>query len=62
MNVTAIKENLSQAQGIARETFGENPPPEIVAAVLNALTAQKHASQLSDAAKEVSNALFQNSR
>jgi hypothetical protein len=40
MNIEAIKENLKLAQAIAEETYGVNPPPEIVAAVVNAITAQ----------------------
>ncbi len=40
MNPTTIKENLKLAQSIAKEVFGENPPPEAIAAVMNAVTAQ----------------------
>lgn len=40
MKTNAIKENLKLAQILAKETFGDNPPPEIIAAVLNAITAQ----------------------
>lgn len=40
MNTSTIKENLMLAQSIAKETFGDNPPPEAIAAVLNAITAQ----------------------
>ena len=40
MNTKFIKENLLAAQSLAKETFGENPPPEVIAAVLNAITAQ----------------------
>ena len=40
MNTATIKENLKIAQSIAQETFGDDPPPEAIAAVLNAITAQ----------------------
>lgn len=40
MNTTLIKENLKLAQSLAKETFGENPPAETIAAVMNAITAQ----------------------
>jgi len=35
-----IEENVALAQAIAKECTGENPSPEIVAALLNAITAQ----------------------
>lgn len=38
---TALKEQLKLARTIAEETYGANPPPEIVAAILNALSAQQ---------------------
>ena len=41
MNTTAIKEDLKLARSVAQEEFGENPPPEAVAAVMNAITAQR---------------------
>lgn len=39
--MTTIKDQLLEAQKIAAEVFGTNPPPEIIAAVMNAQTAQK---------------------
>lgn len=56
------KADLLAAQKIASEVCGENPPADVVAAVLNSLTAQRLAVQFSDAAANVSNALFQTSR
>ena len=40
MNISIIKENIALAQAIAKECTGENPSHEIVAALLNAITAQ----------------------
>lgn len=40
MDTKAIKEKLQAATALAKESFGENPPPEIIAAVLNAMTAE----------------------
>ena len=56
-----IKANVVEARKLAAEIYGENPPPEIVAAILNSMTAQNLADQISDAASQVSNALFQTS-
>ena len=37
----AIREQLKLARLLAEETYGPTPPPEIVAAILNALSAQQ---------------------
>jgi len=38
---TMIRDQLKLARVIAEETYGVTPPPEIVAAILNALSAQQ---------------------
>lgn len=38
---TLIKNQLKLARNIAEETYGANPPPEIVAAILHAMSAQQ---------------------
>ncbi len=48
MKSEAIKANLQAATAIAKEQFGENPPPEIIAAILNAMTAERINSSLDD--------------
>jgi|NGEPerStandDraft_6_1074524.scaffolds.fasta_scaffold02798_7 hypothetical protein len=40
MNKDTIKDNLKAAHALATEIYGENPAPEITAAVLNAIIAQ----------------------
>lgn len=39
--VTALKDQLKLARSIAEETYGPNPAPEVVAAILNAMSAQE---------------------
>jgi hypothetical protein len=46
MNAQTIRENLSLARQIAEQDAGTTPSPEIVAAVLNAITAQGLNDQL----------------
>jgi len=38
---TLIKNQLKLARTVAEENYGANPPPEIVAAILNAVSAQQ---------------------
>lgn len=38
---TQIKDQLKLARTIAEEAYGPNPPPEMVAAILNAESAQQ---------------------
>ncbi len=42
----AIKDQLKLARSIAEETFGPNPPPEVIAAILNAMSAREIGLQL----------------
>jgi len=51
--------DLQTARDIAKETYGENPPPEIVAAVLNSLTAQHLAEQIDATAERLANQIYQ---
>lgn len=53
MTPQAIKENIALAKSIAAETFGENPAPEVIAAVLNAITAERLNDQLKDLASDI---------
>lgn len=41
MNDEAVVNDLEKARTIAVKVFGENPSPEIIAAALNAITAQR---------------------
>jgi len=53
MKPSDIKANIALAQSIAKESFGENPAPELVAAVLNAVTAQSINDQLESLASDI---------
>lgn len=53
MNTMAIKENLRAAQAIAKEALGDSPPPEAVAAVLNAITAETLGDRLDAMARDI---------
>ncbi len=51
--------DLLTARKMATETFGENPPAEIVAAVLNSLTAQHLAKHLDETGERLANQIYQ---
>lgn len=61
MTTPKAQTDLQAARAIAIDTYGENPPPEIVAAVLNSLTAQHLAEQLDETAQKLANQIYQNS-
>lgn len=58
-NPTRTAADLQAARKIATETYGENPPPEIVAAVLNSLTAQYLAEQIDETAERLARQISQ---
>lgn len=46
MNTSRIEEHIKFAQSIAKEAFGGDPPADVVAAVMNAITAEMLNEQL----------------
>ena len=58
-NSTRTESDLKAARKIATETYGENPPPEIVAAVLNSLTAEFLAQQIDETAERLARQIAQ---
>ena len=60
-NPNQAHDDLLTARKIATDIYGENPPPAIVAALLNSLTAQSLAAGIDETAQKLANQIYQNS-